>query len=83
MCPTRPHLYPREIQVLKLAGAGYTTSQIASILNCGYGTVVTHKRRAFRKLAAFSLIHALVIAHKLGVLNVDDIDPIRVSFTGD
>jgi DNA-binding CsgD family transcriptional regulator len=82
VCP-KPHLYPREIQVLKLAGAGYTTSQIASILNCGYGTVATHKRRAFRKLFAFSLPHALVIAHKLGVLSVDDIDPIRVSFMGD
>ena len=78
-----PHLTTREIQVLKLAGAGYTTSQIAHILGCGYGTVVTHKARAFRKLAAFNVAHALIIAHQCGLLSVDEIEPIKVSFIQD
>ena len=78
-----PHLTIREIQVLKLAGAGYTTSQSAHILGCGYGTIGTHKKRAFRKLAAFNVAHALIVAHRLGLLDVGEIEPIRVSFLRD
>lgn len=78
-----PHLTHREIQVLKLAGAGYTTSQIARIVGSAYGTVQTHKARAFRKLAAFNVAHALIIAHQLGLLSVDEIQPIRVVFLSD
>ena len=78
-----PHLSYREIQILKLAGAGYTTSQIARIVGSSYSAVDTHKGRVFRKLAAFNVAHALIIAHQLGLLNVADIQPIRVSFLSD
>lgn len=73
-----PRLYPREIQVLKLAGAGYTIYQIAQILGISFHTANGHKRRAFRKLVAFSLPHALVIAHRFGLLDVGEIEPIQV-----
>jgi DNA-binding CsgD family transcriptional regulator len=82
VCET-PHLTHRETEILKLAGAGYTTYQISRILGTSYHTVDTHKYRAFRKLFAFSLPHALVIAHKLGLLDVSEIEPIRVPFSSD
>lgn len=78
-----PHLSHREIQILKLAGAGYTTSQIARIVGSSYSAVNTHKGRAFRKLAAFNVAHALIIAHQIGLLDVADIRPIRVVFLHD
>lgn len=72
-------LSPREIQVLRLAGAGYTSRQIARILQLSPRTVDSHKHHAFGKLTAFSLPHALVLAHQLGFLNVGEIDAIKIS----
>lgn len=78
MCKTEIHLSPRELDVLRLAGAGYTAYQTARILHCSFYTVKTHRRRAFEKIGAFSLVHALVLAHQLGLLDVASIEPIRV-----
>lgn len=79
MCDVKEiHLSPRELQVLRLAGAGYTSYQTSRILHCSYYTIKTHKRRAFEKIGAFSLVHALVLAHQLGLLDVAEIEPIRV-----
>lgn len=78
MSKTEIHLSPRELQVLRLAGAGYTSYQIARILHCSTHTVDTHRGRAFDKIGAFSMVHALVLAHQFGLLDVAEIDPIRV-----
>ena len=67
-------LSTRELQVLRLIGAGYTSRKIACILQCSYSTVETHTERAFRKLGATSRANALVLAHQKGLLNVDEID---------
>lgn len=75
---TELHLSPRELLVMKLSASGYTTHQIARILHCSPRTVDTHKGRAFDKIGAFSMPHALVLAHQLGLLNVGDIEPIRI-----
>ena len=72
------HLSPRQLQVLKLAGAGYTTYQIDRILHCSPYTIDTHKAKAFDKIGAFSMVHALVLAHQLGLLDVTEIEPIRI-----
>jgi DNA-binding CsgD family transcriptional regulator len=76
-----PKLSTRELQVLRLAGAGYTSRKIARILQCSYYTVETHKKRAFRKIGASSIGHALVLAHQKGLLNICEIDaPIVPNF---
>lgn len=83
MCKPEIHLSPRELQVLRLAGAGYTSHQIARILHCSIHTVNTHRGHAFDKIGAFSMVHALVLAHQLGLLDVAEIDPIRIPIFSD
>lgn len=84
-CKTESHIHlsPRELQVLRLAGAGYTSYQIACILRCSPHTINHHRRRAFAKIGAFSLVHALVLAHQCGILDVATIEPIRIPNLGD
>lgn len=76
-------LTTRELQILRLAGAGYTSRMIARILCINYRTVETHKENAFQKIGAFSLAHALVLAHQLGMLDVGKIEPINIRISSD
>lgn len=64
----------RELQVLRLIGAGHTSRKIARILQISFYTVETHKRRAFFKLGASSRANAIVLAHQKGLLNTGEID---------
>lgn len=71
-------LSPRELEVLRLAGAGYTSRQIARILCISPRTVDDHRENAFQRIGAFSLVHALVLAHQFGLLDVGQIDALRI-----
>lgn len=71
-------LSPRELEILRLTGAGYTSRQIARSLHCSRRTVEKHIENAFDKIGACSMPNALVIAHQLGLLDVAKIEPMSI-----
>jgi len=66
--PARPHLSPREREVVALVSSGLTASQIATELCISTKTVENHKQRVFRKLDVQSQSHAVSVAMRLGLL---------------
>jgi DNA-binding NarL/FixJ family response regulator len=66
--PARPHLTPREREVVALVSSGLTASQIAAELQISTKTVENHKQRVFRKLDVQSQSHAVSVAMRLGLL---------------
>jgi PAS domain S-box-containing protein len=64
----RPHLTPRQHQVLHLLARGHSTDQIASELHLAVETVRNHVRRLLRALGAHSRLEAIAIAHRDGLL---------------
>lgn len=69
---------PRQLQILKLAAAGYTWNQIALILEISRHTVSMHKRKTFARLRVFTLSSALIMAYRQRLIDLDDIEPLRV-----
>lgn len=65
---TRPHLTPRQHQVLHLLARGYSTPQIAAELHLAVVTVRNHVRHLLRALGAHSRLEAIVIARRDGLL---------------
>jgi DNA-binding CsgD family transcriptional regulator len=63
-----PALTGREIEVLRLIGAGRTTREISIVLGVSRRTVENHKRRIFAKLNVQSQAHAVASAARLGLL---------------
>lgn len=49
-CGAAPRLSPREIEIVRLVGAGHTNKTIAVVLDISLYTVSTHLRRIFAKL---------------------------------
>ncbi len=64
----RSALTGRELEVLRLIGAGRTTRQISAGLGISQRTVENHKRRIFAKLDVQSQSHAVASAARLGLL---------------
>jgi DNA-binding CsgD family transcriptional regulator len=64
----RSALTGRELEVLRLIGAGQTTRQISAGLSISQRTVDNHKRRIFAKLDVQSQAHAVASAARLGLL---------------
>jgi DNA-binding NarL/FixJ family response regulator len=64
-----PALTGRELEVLRLIGAGRTTREIATLLGVSRRTVENHKRRIFAKLDVQSQAHAVASAARLGLLD--------------
>ena len=64
----RSALTGRELEVLRLIGAGRTTKQISAGLGISQRTVENHKRRIFAKLDVQSQAHAVASAARLGLL---------------
>jgi DNA-binding NarL/FixJ family response regulator len=64
----RSTLTGRELEVLRLIGAGRTTRQISDALGISQRTVENHKRRIFAKLDVQSQAHAVASAARLGLL---------------
>src|SRR5262245_3643482 len=63
-------LTPREIEVLKLAAAGYRNKQIASKLDITEETVKFHIKNTLSKLGANDRTHAVTIAIKRGIIQL-------------
>jgi DNA-binding NarL/FixJ family response regulator len=58
----RPHLSPREREILRLLTDGYTNEEIADRLSCASATVKTHLLHLFRKLGVRDRVSAAVLA---------------------
>ena len=72
--PTRvaasgPRLTPRELDVLRLVGAGNTTREISERLGISAKTVENHKQRMFSKLEVQNQAHAVAVAMRQGILS--------------
>lgn len=65
--PVRP-LTPREVEVLRLLAAGYTTTQIASVLVLQPTTVRNHIQNILGKLQARNRLQAIAYASRQNLL---------------
>lgn len=61
------HLTDRELDVLRLMGAGRSNSEIAADLVIGAATVKTHVSSIFAKLQVRDRVGAVIIAHEAGI----------------
>lgn len=78
--PRRPNgprqpLSQREHQVLQLISDGLENQAIANVLFVSVETVRTHVKSILRKLSSRDRTHAVAVAFRSGVLNVDDTLP--------
>jgi DNA-binding NarL/FixJ family response regulator len=65
----RESLTSREMEVLRLMGAGMSSRAMATRLGISYTTVRTHLRSIDRKLGVHSKLEAIVKARELGVID--------------
>lgn len=65
-----PQLTEQEKQVLRLAAQGSTNKQIAHTLSIAERTVEYHLGEIFKRLGVASRTAAVVLAQKLGILDV-------------
>jgi DNA-binding NarL/FixJ family response regulator len=63
----------REMEVLELVGAGWTSREISDRLTITYKTVENHKQRIFVKLGVQNQAHAVSTAIKEGLLRPDNL----------
>ena len=61
-------LSERELEVLRLIGAGFSNTEIAQKLYLAMGTVKVHARNIYGKLGVGSRTQAIAQAHKLNLL---------------
>jgi PAS domain S-box-containing protein len=64
----RPHLTPRQRDVLNLLASGLSTAEIAKELTLSRETVRNHLRNLFAELAAHARPEAIAAARRLGLL---------------
>jgi DNA-binding NarL/FixJ family response regulator len=74
--PTNPVLTGRELTILNLVGAGFTSREISAQLAISHKTVENHKQRIFGTLGVQNQAHAVSVAMRRGVVRPDGvIDP--------
>jgi DNA-binding NarL/FixJ family response regulator len=61
-------LTPRELTILNLVGAGFTSREISGQLAISHKTVENHKQRVFGKLGVQNQAHAVSVAMRLGLI---------------
>ena len=61
-------LTPRELTILNLVGAGFTSREISAQLAISHKTVENHKQRVFGKLGVQNQAHAVSVAMRLGLI---------------
>jgi len=71
-------LTPRELHVLRLVGAGYTSREISGRLAISHKTVENHKQRMFAKLGVQNQAHAVSVAMRTGLLRPDQVIDLAV-----
>jgi DNA-binding CsgD family transcriptional regulator len=64
----RPAVSPRELEFLKLTANGYTSDEIAVVLNLSVHTTNQHLTRIAMKLNAVNRMHAVAKALRLGLI---------------
>ena len=75
---SRTVLTPRELHVLRLVGAGYTSREISGRLGISHKTVENHKQRVFGKLGVQNQAHAVSVAMRTGLLRPDQVIDLAV-----
>lgn len=65
----RPHLTPRELEVLKWAAEGKSSGVIADLLNISVAAVSFHTGNLYRKLNVATRLQAITKAAALGILD--------------
>ncbi|WP_431781743.1 LuxR C-terminal-related transcriptional regulator [Streptomyces chumphonensis] len=81
--PTKPHtgaqrvLTRRQRDVLTLAAEGHTNAAIAAILHISVNAVAEHVLKARRALGARDRTHAVVIAHRTGLISLDILNEVH------
>src|SRR5690606_33883401 len=70
-----PALTEREHEVFAAIGRGRTNAEIAQELFVSESTVKTHVGRILAKLGARDRVHAVILAHRHGVVSLDDAPP--------
>lgn len=76
--PGRTVLTTRELHVLHLVGAGYTSREISGRLDISHKTVENHKQRIFGKLGVQNQAHAVSVAMRAGLLRADRVIDLAV-----
>ena len=73
--PTGPRptvvLTARELTILGLVGAGFTSREVSKRLDISGKTVENHKQRIFAKLGVQNQAHAVSVAMRAGILRPD------------
>jgi DNA-binding NarL/FixJ family response regulator len=64
-------LSPRQLEVLQLVASGLTTKEAARELGIGVRTAHNHLGAAYHRLGESSLVHAVIRAAKLGIIQLD------------
>ena len=76
--PARTSLTTRELHVLHLVGAGFTSREISGRLDISHKTVENHKQRIFGKLGVQNQAHAVSVAMRSGLLRADQVIDLAV-----
>ena len=63
-------LTPRELEILQFTAKGLEQKQIAEILGISFATVVSHKKKLFKKLGVHNVAEAIYEDFQMGLLKV-------------
>jgi DNA-binding CsgD family transcriptional regulator len=64
-------LTPAQTRTLQVVATGLGNAECAAMLGVSEKTVKGHLRSACQKLGATSRVHAVVLAHRLGIVDLD------------
>lgn len=65
-------LSKQEVVVLRYLSKGFSSADIADLLDISSHTVTTYIKRIYRKLAVHSRSQAVYEAHKMGIISLDE-----------